>query len=111
MKTKYDIVRELTEEGKTSKEIAQITGFKLSTVHQYKTLINNIKKATKIEAVKGHNKDRNLCKTCIYRSREEAVNRCDYILFIGHSRGCDVEDCDKYIKGSRSDGHMRTSFK
>jgi hypothetical protein len=111
MKTKYDIVRELTEAGKSSKEIAEETGFKLHTVHQYRTLINSINKATKIEAVKDHNKDRNLCKTCIYRSREEAVNKCDYILFIGHSRGCAVEDCDKYIKGRRSDGHMRTLFR
>ena len=51
--------------------------------------------------MKGHNKDRHLCKTCTFQSREKQVNGCDYILIAGHSRGCNVEDCVKYEKGVR----------
>lgn len=41
------------------------------------------------------------CKTCIYRAPVNAVNICDYILIMQHSRGCPVVDCDKYKKGNR----------
>lgn len=61
--------------------------------------------------MKGHNKDRHLCKTCIYQSREKQVNGCDYILMEGHSRGCDVEDCDRYIKGKRKEKREGFSLK
>jgi hypothetical protein len=111
MKTKFDIVRELREENKSAKEIAEITGFNINVIYNYITIINERNKAKKIKAEPGHNKDRSLCKTCIYRSREEQVKNCDYIIIIGHSRECDVEDCDKYVKGKRIDGHFRSSFK
>lgn len=41
------------------------------------------------------------CKTCIYRAAPNAVNKCDYILIMKHSRGCPPEECDKYKKGQR----------
>ena len=34
------------------------------------------------------------CKSCLYYcSRTET---CDYILIVGHSRGCSVKNCDRY---------------
>lgn len=52
---------------------------------------------------KGWNADRHGCRTCKYRARpwnaERTNGGCDYILIVGKSRGCEVEDCDKYIKG------------
>ena len=51
------------------------------------------------------NKDRHLCKTCIFKSSdwERKTNgyRCNYIEVVGHSRGCPPEDCDKYEKGRK----------
>ena len=50
---------------------------------------------------KGWNKDRHACKTCTYRTSPEMrrTGNCNFILLEGHSRGCAVEDCDKYQKG------------
>lgn len=52
-----------------------------------------------------HNSDRHLCKSCIYRmhrsDRIETGGHCDYIEIAGQSRGCTVENCDKYEKGPR----------
>lgn len=101
MKTKYEIVRELTEAGKSSKEIAEMTGIGLNTIYQYRSEISRMKKMVRYTAEKGHNKNRELCKTCIYRGRDFGVNRCDYIEISKRSRGCAVEDCDKYVKGPR----------
>lgn len=50
-----------------------------------------------------NNSDRHLCKTCRYRGIEngKVTNGCDYIEMEKHSRGCSVEECDKYVKGRR----------
>lgn len=41
------------------------------------------------------------CKTCKYRGTNYIGNGCDYIEFAGHSRGCPVEEYDKYEKKPR----------
>lgn len=42
------------------------------------------------------------CKTCIYRgAKMQTAIGCEYILHAGHSRGCSVEECDKYEPGDR----------
>lgn len=41
------------------------------------------------------------CKTCMYRAADYYENGCDYILVTGHSRGCPVEECDKYERKAR----------
>ena len=101
MKTKREIIFELANQGKTCKEIKELTGISLPTIYQYKAEYNKVA-AKKRVVVKGANKNRTLCKTCIYRARDFSVNRCDYIDIEKHSRGCFVEDCDKYIKGPRA---------
>lgn len=35
------------------------------------------------------------CRTCLYRSAR--TDTCDYILIVGHSRGCPVKGCTKYV--------------
>ena len=87
--------------GVESKEIAEMTGIGLNTIYQYRSEISRMKKMVRYTAEKGHNKNRELCKTCIYRGRDFGVNRCDYIEISKRSRGCAVEDCDKYVKGPR----------
>lgn len=49
------------------------------------------------------NKDRHLCKKCKYRGRDQGgyYTTCDYIEITGHSRGCKVEECDKYERGKK----------
>lgn len=44
------------------------------------------------------------CRTCRFRTSGQDKSRgmnCDYIEIVGQSRGCDVDNCDKYVKGSR----------
>lgn len=55
----------------------------------------------------GHNADRHLCKTCRFRPRRELKVKgfgCNYIGDTNHSRGCKVENCDKYEKGNPKKG-------
>lgn len=51
------------------------------------------------------------CRTCKYRAAVSAVNGCDYIELEGHSRGCDVENCDKYARGKRMKRRTRLDEK
>lgn len=41
------------------------------------------------------------CKTCKYRGKADQFIGCEFILHFGRSRGCSVEECDKYEKGPR----------
>ena len=42
------------------------------------------------------------CKNCKYRAGKSAMNRCDYVFIIGHSRHCDPGDnCTVYKRGNR----------
>lgn len=38
-------------------------------------------------------------KGCMYRERE---GMGDFILITGRPRGCDIENCDQYIKGPKA---------
>ena len=49
------------------------------------------------------------CKTCQYRAAESSSNGCDYYLITGKTRGCSVENCDKYIEGDKI--QLKTTFK
>ena len=41
-------------------------------------------------------------KNCAYRCfLDSGVFYCNYIGVTGHSRGCEVKDCDKMVKGRR----------
>ena len=52
------------------------------------------------------------CKTCKYRTSESAMNRCDYIFIIGHSRGCDPGDkCTTYKRGNRISYNQSYDYK
>lgn len=47
----------------------------------------------------GWNADRHGCRKCRFRARNKPYeHNCQYILMMGHSRGCEVEDCDKYVR-------------
>lgn len=95
------------EQGFSVKEISEITGYCYNTVRY---AVFPEKRSGKKKSVSddtdnpkgwciGWNKDRKKCKTCHYKSRNPHLNNCDYILHEGHSRVCNVADCDKYVKG------------
>ena len=46
MKTKYETVVELTEQGKTCKEIARITGISLPSIYKYRGTYHRTSKPT-----------------------------------------------------------------
>ena len=51
----------------------------------------------------GHNADRHLCRTCMFRMtgtpKSNGMN-CDYCSLNGHSRGCRADECTVYRKGA-----------
>lgn len=111
-KTKKELALEMASQGKTAAQIAKETGWAYNTVYYY---LNPDKCKPKKQADlisldyknpnarPGWNADRKKCKTCRYRQRKrnEITGGCDYISIAGHSRGCAVENCDRYVKGDR----------
>ena len=116
-KTKKEIALEMASQGKTAAQIAKETGMAYNTVYYYLNpdKCRPKKKTEEIsvnyknpDAHPGWNADRKKCKTCRYRQAHNNptdLNKgnCNYIEIAGHSRGCAVEDCDRYVKGARMD--------
>lgn len=108
-KTKKEIALQLAEQGMKAPEIAKKIDAKYSTVYNWMNpdKCRPKKKTEEIpvdyknpDARPGWNADRRKCKTCRYRARADKGGGCDYIEIAGHSRGCDVEDCNRYVKGA-----------
>ena len=111
-KTKKDIALEPAAQGMNAGQIARQIGAKYSTVYHWLNPEKCRPKSKKSDipvdyknpdAKPGWNADREKCKTCRYRQRKrnEITGSCDYISIAGHSRGCAVENCDRYVKGDR----------
>ena len=114
-KTKKEVALQLAAQGKTTAEIAKETGWAYNTVYYYLNPDKcKPKKQTDLipvdyknpDAYPGWNADRKKCKTCRYRQAhnnptDQNKGNCNYIEIAGHSRGCAVEDCDRYVKGTR----------
>ena len=100
-KTAGDIIEPYVRQGLPDSEIAEKTGIKYRTVWAAAKKIRE-----RLAETKGKNADRHLCKTCKYRAatynQKNFGIKCEYALKSGtkRSRGCDVEDCDKYEKGA-----------
>ena len=45
------------------------------------------------------NEYRKKCKRCIYRG--SGGNGCDYILLVGHGRGCQADQCTRFVPGAQ----------
>ena len=108
-KTKKEIALQLAEQRMKTPEIAKKIDAKYSTVYKWLNpdKCRPKKKTEEIpvdyknpDARPGWNADRRKCKTCRYRARADKGGGCDYIEIAGHSRGCDVEDCNRYVKGA-----------
>lgn len=93
----------MVKQGKSAKEIIEITGYGRNLVYQYQYKIRQEQKDHPKEIIPGHNADRHLCKTCMWRSTDNNIKSgaagCEYSLKHNHSRGCKVEDCTVYEKG------------
>ena len=95
------IIEPYVRQGLLDSEIAEKTGIKYRTVWAAAKKIRE-----RLAETKGKNADRHLCKTCKYRAAAYYQNgsgiKCEYALKSGtkRTRGCDVEDCDKYEKGA-----------
>lgn len=109
-KTTKEIILELAAQGMTASEIARNTGIKYNTVYFHLNPDKCAKKKKKASAgagtasvSPGWNTDRHACNTCRYRTKTVHARqngmKCNYIEQVGHSRGCEVEDCDKYEEG------------
>lgn len=99
-KTAGEIIEPYVRQGLSDSEIAEKTGIKYGTVWAASKKIRD-----QLAETKGKNADRHLCKTCKYRaavSTRSSGIKCEYALKpgTGNTRGCDVEDCDKYEKGA-----------
>ena len=106
MEDKRTIILKLAAQGMNSLQIARETGISPGSVYYYMHPKKYKKREIPLDyknpdAVPGWNADRKKCRSCRYRARPEQVNRCDYIEHAKHSRGCSVEDCDRYVRGRR----------
>ena len=113
-KTKKEIALQLEEQGMKAPEIAKKIDAKYSTVYNWLNpdKCRPKKKTEEIsvnyknpDARPGWNADREKCKTCRYRQAhnnptDQNKGNCNYIEIAEHSRGCAVEDCDRYVKGA-----------
>lgn len=108
-KPKKETALELATQGLGAPEIAKELDVPYSTVYYWLNPEKCGKKKSagsrqKPDLKPGWNADREACKTCRYRPDKRMAQRgigCDYLDLVGHSRGCSVEDCDKYEKGNR----------
>ena len=111
-KPKKETALELSAQGLGAPEIAKELDVPYSTVYSClnpekcgkKKSAGSRQKPAVQEMTPGWNADREACKTCRYRPDKGMSQRgmgCDYLDLVGHSRGCSVEDCDKYEKGNR----------
>lgn len=108
-KPKKETALELAAQGLGAPEIAKELDVPYSTVYYWLNPEKCGKKKSagsrqKTDLKPGWNADRGACKTCRYRPDKGMSQRgmgCDYLDLVGHSRGCSVEDCDKYEKGNR----------
>lgn len=113
-KTKKEIALQLAEQGMKAPEIAKEIEAKYSTVYNWLNpdKCRPKKKTDEIsvdyknpDARPGWNADRRKCSACRYRqahnnSTDQNKGNCNYIEIAEHSRGCAVEDCDRYVKGA-----------
>ena len=111
---KQKLISELAAKGMTALEIARKTGINYKSVYYYmhREKYKPKKKNAAIsvdyknpDARPGWNAYRKKCKACRYRQAHynpTDLNKgnCNYIEIAGHSRGCAVEDCDRYVKGA-----------
>ena len=112
-KTKKEIALQLAKQGMKAAEIAKELEVKYNTVYSWlnpekcrpkKKTITIDADYKNPDARPGWNADRKKCKSCRYRQAHynpTDLNKgnCNYIEIAGHSRGCAVEDCDRYVKG------------
>lgn len=106
MEDKRTIILKLAAQGMNSSQIARKTGISPGSVYYYMHPEKRRRPEIPMDyknpdAAPGWNADRKKCRSCRYRARPEQVNRCDYIEHAKHSRGCVVEDCDRYVRGKR----------
>ena len=116
MKDKRTIILKLAAQGMNSSQIARETGISLGSVYYYMHPEKRRKPEIPMgyknpDAAPGWNADRKKCRSCRYRARPEQVNGCDYIEHARHSRGCSVEDCDRYVRGRRLKVMLKTVYK
>lgn len=97
-KSNREIACELSAQGMCMRDISEKLGVPYNTVYGW--IRKSKGRVTDNGAI---NADRHLCKTCQYRAsaydRNNAGMGCNYCDLMEHSRGCSVEECDKYVKG------------
>ena len=119
MEDKKTIILKLAAQGMNSSQTARETGFSRGSVYYYMHPEKYKKQEIPLDyrnpdASPGWNADRKKCKSCRYRQAHynpTDLNKgnCNYIEIAGHSRGCAVEDCDRYVKGTTRKGAKMTN--
>lgn len=104
--TKKEQAMKLAEQGLNAGEISRKIDVKYSTVYSWLNPEKCKKKKATPKQEKhspGWNADRHACRSCIYRmtgAMHAKGANCDYTDKMDRTRGCSVEDCDKYVKGA-----------
>lgn len=98
-------VKRLLECGMSDRRIAEIVDVNSKSIWRYRRKfgINAPAEPVVIDEERGPNRDRHLCKKCIYRSKNAGKDSqkvgCDYLLHTDSTRMCPVAICDKFKRG------------
>lgn len=82
----------LTETGVRARMIMEESGVSLDTAYR---------RVHKEQGKLKHNYDRHLCESCKYQAKNRG---CDFYMQTDKERGCDPEECTKYVKSERAKG-------
>lgn len=109
-KKEYDpeVLRKYVLDGKSNKEIAELMEVSVGTIKNwvyengltgFRTRGGGRKEPQRGD---GDNSDWHLCRSCRYRDGlATARGGCNYLAIVGHSRGCNVENCNVYERGKK----------
>lgn len=116
-------VKRLLDCGMSDRRIAEIMDVNSKSIWRYRRKfgIKCPERPIVIDEEKGPNRDRHLCKKCVYRSKNASKDSqkvgCDYLLHTDNSRMCPVAVCDKFKRGdslsalSRKNGQAERNYK
>lgn len=103
-KEELEQVKRLLECGMSDRRIAEIMDVNSKSIWRYRREfgINAPTEPVVIDEEKGPNRDRHLCRKCIYRSKNtNGISRvgCDYLIHTDTVRMRPVAICDKFKRG------------
>lgn len=88
-------IKDFLNKGISRKLIAEKYNVRTQTLNYWLQKHGIVPSAPRIPKDNGKRK----CSSCQYRQTDKNLGNCAYIEIMGHTRGCNAIECDKYVKG------------